>query len=294
MVLAEVSSYRAASEMLNITQPALTRRIQKLETLLESKLLARTTRDVQLTAAGIMFLEKIRPIVVDAESIVVQMRQTGSRQQGLIRLGCLPSVGVNLLPSVIREYQELFPRVAFRILDGNALSVVQMVLNNQVDIGIGMQMGTQSDLQHQYLLSDSIGIICHPEHPVADISKDILTWQQLQDFPLVYNLNESGNRLLINSRLEELGINLKWVHQAQSLFGAIIFGESAIALAPAPSTISEALTKQGLKFFRVKDPEIQRKIHLIEKPGATRSSYLQHFLQVLESRIAEDQKTRSG
>ena len=287
MVLADVGSFRTASEMLNITQPALSRRLQKLEMVLESKLILRTTRHIQLTAAGIQFLEKIRPIVVEAESAIIEMRQTGSRQRGLIRIACLPSVGMNILPDTIREYREHSPHMAFRILDGNALSVVQMVMNNQVDIGVGMQLGTQSDLKHVHLFDDSIGVICHADHPVMHLTGEELTWHALQEFPLTYNLHESGNRLLINSKLDQQDVKLNWAHQVQSLFGAVVIAKSGIALAPAPSTIAGSLARDSLNFLRVREPEIFRQIHVIERPESVRSSYLQQFLQILESHVAK-------
>ena len=90
--VAELSSFVKASEQLHLTQTALTRRIQKLESLLEIRLLDRTTRRVELTTAGKDFLLQARSLVMDATRAIERVRDKAQQGLGHFTLACVPSL----------------------------------------------------------------------------------------------------------------------------------------------------------------------------------------------------------
>lgn len=284
VVLADVGTYHTAAEMLNITQPALSRRIQKLEKILSTTLLVRSTRRLRLTSAGLQFLEKIRPVVMDAETAIMEMHQTDMKWQGLIRIACLPSIGIDMLPAILRDLHGELPRVSFRIIDGNALEIIQMLMSGQVDIGIGMQLGQEAELSFTPLFHEEIGVVGHRDHPVTQMEHP--RWSDLAAYPLAYNLGESGNRLILANHLEPRGIRLNWAHQIQSLFGALMVARSGIALAPAPSSFAAAASSRELVFCPVAEPLVERQLHLIERKDTMRSSYLQKIIDLIETEAA--------
>ena len=284
VILADTGNFRAAAELLNITQPALTRRIQKLESLLGVELMTRSTRRVELTAAGIQFLQKARSIVLDIESAVIDLREAVSRSHGQLRIGCLPTVGMALLPPVLERYAAAHPRIAFRIVDGNALDVLRMVHSGQVDIGLGMNLDSDPNLSFELLRVEDIGIICRHDHPVASMGR--LRWADIRHFPFAFNVGESGNWLLIKRRLRDHDVQLNWRHEIQSLFSILMVAKSGGILSPAQGGFIEALGLDDLVFRPVAEPAIRREIMLIERREVPRSVHLERFVALLRDQLS--------
>lgn len=279
VVLADVGSFRTAAEMLNVTQPALTRRIQKIEHILETQLLIRTTRSLRLTSSGIQFLDKIRPVVLEAETAMLEVRKDGTRRRGLVRIATLPSLGQTLLPDIIRDFAGTSPNVSFRLLDANALSITAMVLDGKVDFGLGLDIGETSELQVTPLFEEPIGVIAHRGHPA--VLRGVTGWADLVDYPFSYNLSESGNRIIINQMLEKAGIRLDWTHQISSLAGAVALARSGLALSAIPASAAPEDDNADTVFLPMNSPEIIRRIVLLEPKDNARSPLTERFISLV-------------
>src|SRR3982751_940503 len=92
VAVAEKASFRVAAEDLSISPPALSRRIDKLESTLGSRLLDRTTRRVSLTNVGRQFLEEARAALDGLEDAVLRLADNASLRRGQVTVACLPSV----------------------------------------------------------------------------------------------------------------------------------------------------------------------------------------------------------
>lgn len=285
VVVADTGNFRAAAELLHITQPGLTRRIQKLEALLGVQLMTRSTRRVELTAAGVQFLQKARTIVIDVDSALIDLQEAVSRSHGQLRIGCLPTVGMTLLPTVLDRFTSSNPRISFRILDGNALDVLRMVHARQVDIGLGMKLDSDPELSFTPILEEDIGVICRHDHPVA--SQTVLRWKDIAEYPFAYNVGESGNWLLIKRHLQNYDVQLNWRHEIQSLQSILMVAKAGNILSVAQGRFIEALGITDLVFRPVAAPAIRRQIMLFEKQDIPRTPHLERFVQMLTEYVAE-------
>ena len=136
--IAELGSFHEAAEALHLSQPALSRRIKKLEEGLGTSLLERTTRRVSLTSVGRDFLPKARRLLDDFEDSILSIRELAERQSGQVTLACIPTAAFYFLPSVIRDYNEQYPKIRIRLLDLSANDGLEAVLRGEADFGINM------------------------------------------------------------------------------------------------------------------------------------------------------------
>ena len=120
ILVAELGSFHEAAQRLHLSQPALSRRIQKLEELLEVELLERTTRRTQLTPIGADFLPRARRMIEEYESSILNIRELATHQKGTVTIACLPTAAFYFLPSVIRGFSEAWTGIRIRILDVSA------------------------------------------------------------------------------------------------------------------------------------------------------------------------------
>ena len=124
VAVAELSSFRAAADSIHLSQPALSRRVEKLENALGVKLFERTTRSVNLTAVGRDFSRKARSLLDDLESSLLSMHEVAASQLGEVVIACVPSAVYYFLPKVLKEYHEQYPKIRVRIIDDSANAVL--------------------------------------------------------------------------------------------------------------------------------------------------------------------------
>src|SRR5258708_28515508 len=97
VTLAELCSFVRTAKALNLSQPALSRRIRKLEENLGAPLFKRSTRHVSLTMIGRDFLPKMRRVIDEFETSVLASRELGARSSGLVSVAAVPTAVFHFL-----------------------------------------------------------------------------------------------------------------------------------------------------------------------------------------------------
>ena len=135
MSVMECGSLTRAAESLGCTQSAVSHCIDALEKELGFTVIRRNRAGVRLTNEGERLLPAVRNFLGAAE----QLRQTASSIRGLesgtVRIGAFTSVAVHWLPTILKEFQRDYPRVDFRLLNGDYHDVEQWLTDGSVDVG---------------------------------------------------------------------------------------------------------------------------------------------------------------
>lgn len=166
VAVAEHLNFSRASQVLKITQPAVSHQIQSLEEELGYKLFRRTSKSVALTSEGILFLPDARLILKTALSAKERL---GIRETFLpFELGCHNSMEMNLLPPVLQKLMEAFPKLRPSVHLVPFPSLFGMVENRQIHAVLGIKEEQKAhSLMFQELASAPMACICFPGHPLA-------------------------------------------------------------------------------------------------------------------------------
>ncbi len=111
VAVAETRSFTKASAMLGVPPSTVSRRIAELESSMDLKLLVRSTRQVELTEAGALYLSLGEGIVAAAREAHQQVRGLAEKPQGTLRLSVEAEVGSRLVAPVLAEYLERYPDI---------------------------------------------------------------------------------------------------------------------------------------------------------------------------------------
>ena len=176
LAVAEHLNFSRASEVLRITQPAVSHQIQSLEEELGVKLFKRTSKSVSLTQEGIQFLPDAQLILKTALSAKERL---GQHEQFIpFELGCHNRMEINLLPPILKKLTEFFPLLRPVIQIVPFPSLLSQVENKQVHAAFGIkEEQKKSSLYFRELCSAPMACICSPGHPLAQY--DSLTKDQL-------------------------------------------------------------------------------------------------------------------
>ena len=205
MTIAELRSFRRAAEVLDVSQPVLSRRLKGLERALGVVLLERSTRRVAPTIAGRQLVPVLRSMISDLESSILSLNDSNSDHPACVTIASIPTAAVHFLPRVIEDFYKQFPKVRFRIFDLSASHVLESVAQGDVEFGINILGDTHVDVSATPLLQDPYMLVCRSDHPLA--RKRTITWRDLIEYPLVGVSDSSGNRIVLDNALAQCKYN---------------------------------------------------------------------------------------
>ena len=291
VAIADTGSFTRAAAALHITQTALTRRIQRLESFLGVPLFERTTRSVALTRLGADFLPQARRLLAELKGALVEIRETGNALRGDVTVACVPTVGVHYLPDVIREYSARHPRNRIRILDHSSTGVASAVLSREAEFGINMQSAAHPELVSTALATDKLVLVCRADHPLA--RKPRLAWKQLDGEALILPGQQSGNRPFLDVALEQHGIALHAFYEVQRSSTAVGMVSQGLGVAVVPELAVRSPADARLRVIPLTAPVVSRTLVLLERRNA-RISPAGEALRDLVLRGARRRASRTG
>src|SRR5215475_8879640 len=134
IAVAEERHITRAAERLGIQQPPLSRLIKAVEQELKVQLFHRVPRGVELTDAGRTFLDGARTAFADLDRTLESARRTARGEEGRISVAFTSSAEFHpLVPRVIREFRETFPRVAVTLAEGSHAELIEYIESDRID-----------------------------------------------------------------------------------------------------------------------------------------------------------------
>lgn len=294
VTVAELGGFHKAAERLNITQTALTRRVQKLEAYLDLKLLDRTTRFVKLTSVGEDFLPQARSIVHDMSAAVTRLKDKSKNSTGNFTLSCVPTMAAYILPNLIRLYAEKYPNNRIRLVDATSYQVREAVLANQAEVGISIHGEKHPNLVETQLFEDPLMFFCRENHPLS--KKKSVRWSDMSDANLIVVSNFVATRVFMDYQLAKRGISLTGAYEVQHHATAINLVAAGVGCSILPSSSCGENDRTGVIRIPLVDPVVKRKVVLIHRKGSTLSPAASAFCDVLKKASVESfgRKKRSS
>lgn len=265
IAVAEKSSFKAAAESLFISQPALSRRIEKLEGDLKSRLLERTTRRVSLTDAGRQFLKHAQAIMDELEFAYRGLEARAAARTGKVTIACIPSVANHLLPSVLKDFHNSNPAVRVKVIDESAQIVLDSVTAGHADFGLNFLGSQEPDLDFMPIREERYVAVVPSSHPLAQ--RKTVAWKLLEKEPLVSVSSSSGNRLIIDSAFAKSAKRPSIQYEINHVTGAINLVAAGLGVAIIPGLALDAVLHPGLVGVPLVDPAITRTLGLIVRKG---------------------------
>ena len=167
VAIAELGSFHAAADSLHLSQPALTRRLQKLEATLGVQLIDRDSRQLRLSSVGRDFFFKAKRLLDELDAAVLGIRELADQASGEVTIGAVPTATYYFLPRVIEDFNTQYPRIRIRILDLSANDVLEAVQRGQAEFGINLLGAQEPDIDFEPLLRDPFLFVCRHDHALA-------------------------------------------------------------------------------------------------------------------------------
>lgn len=267
--LVEYSNFRLAAESICLSQSALSRRIEKLESALGIKLFDRTTRRVTLTLYGQTFAERSDQLLANVEMVLADIDKVSQDRVGLVTVATVPSAAYYFMPGVIRRFQTRYPRVRVKIIDSSAGNVIEAVASGQADFGICFARDLQANIEFLPLTGDAYVAACRRDHPLA--SKKNLTWREFYQQDYIELDKTSGNRNLLDKLLEHIIPERPSICETRHVTTMLGMVEAGIGIAAVPAMSMPMSEHSVLTHVALNEPVVKRTVGLIRRSGRMQS-----------------------
>jgi DNA-binding transcriptional LysR family regulator len=272
-------SFHRAAKQLNISQPALSRRIKGLEQALGNMLIERSTRHVAPTPIGRELQPLLTRLLDEFEDSVLSIGALGGRYAGQVTIASVPTAAFYFLPRVIRAFNQRYPGIRFRILDLSANEGLEAVARGEVEFGINFTGATRPDLRFTPLLQDEFVLACRKDHQLASAKE--LRWRDLSGHPLIGVSQSSANRAVLDQALSRANVQLDWFYEVTHLSTSLGLVEAGLGISVLPKLATPQTEHPVISTVRLKDPLVSRTIGVVERHSARLTPAAERFRRLL-------------
>ncbi|WP_417372554.1 LysR family transcriptional regulator [Glutamicibacter protophormiae] len=262
VAVAEELHFGRAAERLNMTQPPLSRQIQKLERTVGVELLERDNRRVSLTAAGQAFLQDARRLVVAAERAPDNARRIAAGQLGELRIGFTAASGFSLLGPLLGEISTQMPRVHLELAEMVTSEQVEALLNGDIDLGLARPPFDENLFESDLLFSEGLYAAVPSDHRLAKEQREI-SYEDLRHEPLIMHSPTKARYFydLVVRRIDIEHENVR--HTVSQILTMIALVSAGRGIAFVPES-AKLLGVNGVTYLRLSEiPDDPVQLHAI-------------------------------
>jgi DNA-binding transcriptional LysR family regulator len=165
VAVAEHLNFSRAARRLNVSQPPLTQAIRHLEDELKVSLFTRTTRRVELTDAGNLFLSRARSILAQVTRTVLELGSNNPAKREILRVGITRALSI--LPAALKAFRKRFPNVHLELLPSVSRYPHDFLSDDEADLNIGAYLPPDGTLDSRLWADLSLMAVFPTSHPYA-------------------------------------------------------------------------------------------------------------------------------
>ena len=253
IALCEQRHFGRTAKSLNISQPALSKQVQRLEDHLGGALLIRRSGCLHLTPAGDLFLQQARSLVAGADAAEQVTRLALRGEAGMLRVGFGVAVLARGLPDVIMRFRRRYPSVHLSVKNMSTSDQLEALSEGSIDIGFVRLPVTADRIEAVPLIKERLMIVLGKQH--ADISGGL---RALHDEPFILPCRADSASFYdhVLRTFHAAGFVPRIVQETDVFFTALNLVRAGLGLSIAPSAIQLMRVPQ-IRFAETEVPEAE-------------------------------------
>ncbi|MDE8347024.1 MAG: LysR substrate-binding domain-containing protein [Acidocella sp.] len=168
--VAELQHFGRAAERCNVSQPALSEQVRKLETHLGVAIFERTKRRVAITTQGAILLQQIDRILAEARNLMAMGRQNSATLNGILLLGAIETLGPYYLPTLLQQLRRDLPDIALRLTENRTAALIERLRHGALDVILAVTTPDMPGLASAPIFFEPFYLATPRDHPLGSIA----------------------------------------------------------------------------------------------------------------------------
>lgn len=277
-------SFTRAGELLNLSQPAVTRQVASLEREFGVPLVERAGRNLVVTPAGQLVQGHARSIEALVERAKVDVASLASPEQGQVSVAAVTTVGLSTLPSLLAGFRHRYPLVRFRLWSGRTDGVLDRLLGGHADVGLVSAVVAHRRLDCIPLFEDPVVLVAAPE--VAEQLPSPIPLEQLPELDMILYESPSRFRTLVDAAFEQAGAypTVAMEFDSHEAVRSAALAGWGVAMMPLEGVQIEIADGSLVRLRLAALPPINRAICLVRRRGAPPLPTVDNFVRLVLDR----------
>lgn len=260
---ARALSFTEAARQLDISQPALSETIRRMEGELGLRLFERSTRRLALTKEGRALAGLAEEVARDVRAGLQDIAERGARRPR-VTVALLPSIAAALLPSAADALRHAFPDAELNVCDVLHERAVALVEDGIADIAVTMRPASEL-LAYEPLGADRVHLLMRRGHPLA--GRGPLAWGALQAHPFVALARTTSVRKLVDGGLAAADAAVVPRFEVEQIPSAVALVAAGLGVTALPELTFAMFPRAGLATRPLEAPVVTRAFGLITRAG---------------------------
>ena len=282
LTIAREGSITNAANVLHVTQPTLSRQIHDLEEELGQRLFVRGSRNMSLTAEGMILRKRAEEIISMVDKTEAEFHSMSNVVSGDIYIGGGETEAVKLIAQIVCELRSAYPEIHYHLYSGNAEDVTERLDKGLLDFGLLIQPADISKYDYFNIPArDTWGVIMRKDIPLA--KKETIRKEDLLNVPLICSRQVISEERHRNEFAEWFGEDfdkLDIVTTFNLVYNAAIMVEAGVGYAITIDKIANTTESSSL-CFRPLEPQLDSGLNIIWKKDQVFSAAAALFFKKL-------------
>jgi len=278
IAVADTGSFSEASELLYLTQPAISKRVSSLEDELDIQLFDRIGRRVTLTEAGTALLVRARNILQQVEDSKRAIQNLSGHVAGKLSIGTSHHIGLHRLPPVLREFTHTYPEVELDLHFMDSEEACHAIEHGELEMGIvTLPLKPAKVLQTCEVWPDPLDIVVNRSHPLASQKK--ISPKLLSAHAAILPTRGTYTRQIFEQTMKKHHLELQ-VGLSTNYLETI---KMMVSVGLGWSVLPRSMLDKELTTLDIKDIKLERKLGIVWHSGHTLSNAANAMSKILRA-----------
>jgi LysR family transcriptional activator of glutamate synthase operon len=259
--LASEENITKAADKLNLSQPALSRSISRLEEEIGVPLFERMNRGVILNQYGKIFLQHANQALSEIDEAIQKINDMVNPLHGTISLAFIQTLGSSYVPDLISEFQKKFPNITFQLYQDTTTKILKQVDAAEINIGFCSPQEPIEHLGYSLIVKEELYLIVPASHRLAGVQEVDLI--EVSEEPFILFKQDTALREVIDKLCVEAGFHPKIAFEGleERTVANLVGANFGVAIIPFFPDLHES----KVSLIRVRKPQCFRNIYMVWK-----------------------------
>jgi DNA-binding transcriptional LysR family regulator len=259
--VARQGSFSKAAQTLHVSQPSISKMIKALEDELDVSLLSRSTRQVELTDAGVVVLREAQRIVDAFENLRFELADVMELRTGSLVIGLPPMVGASFFAKTIGEFYRRNPGISIKLIEVGSKQVEKGVESGELDLGV-VALPVKSDMVNTLsFYKEKISLIVPCQHVLAE--KQQVSLEELKNESIALFRDDFSLHDIFLENCAQLGFEPKIICESSQWDFLAELVAAGLGVSFLPQTICQELDPARIKNVLLVGPEMEWHLAII-------------------------------